>query len=174
MGARWMVEAAAFAAFALAGCAPAAGAKAPGGGDRAVELAPERSGAPALSITLSAELALKRTKKGEDFDVHYVAPESGDEATAHAVVYVGKRPTSFHGKPDAENVTSEKLTLHGERVEVFSFRTKPSMFHKEAVLKELFAGRAGAAGIVVHLAASGTSREALERLWKQLLTVRAK
>lgn len=87
------------------------------------------------------------------------------------MIYVGHRPTSFHGKPDAESVVGSKATVRGETVEVWSFETKPAVAHKEAVLKRVLAG---ADGLVVHLAAGGTSREALDRLGAHLLTVRAK
>jgi hypothetical protein len=172
MGSRgsWFGAAAMMAALSTAACGPARSAEP--AVDRDVTLAPAGgAGAPTLALSLSGDFTVTRSTKGADFDLHYVGPDGGDEALAHAVIYVGHHPTSFHGKPDAQNVASAKVTVRGEKVDVYSFDTKPGVAHKEAVLRSVLAG---SDGLVVHLAAGGTSREALDRLWTHLLTIRAK
>ena len=156
------------------GCGPATpGAKSAEVVDRDVTLAPAGgSGAPALVVSLPADFTVTKSTKGADFDLHYLGPDGGDQAAAHAVVYVGHHPTSFHTKPDADHVAASKATVHGEAVDVYSFDTQPNVAHKEAVLKSPLAGTSD--GLVVHLAAGGTSRELLEKLWTHLLTIRAR
>jgi hypothetical protein len=167
---KWFGAAAIAAGLATSGCGPA---KSPEPVvDRDVTLAPAGgSGGPSLALSLPGDFTVARSTKGADFDLHYVTPDGGDQATAHAVIYVGHHPTSFHGKPDAENVIATRVTVRGEKVDVYSFDTKPGVAHREAVLKSVIAG---ADGLVVHLAAGGTSRVALEKLWTHLLTIRAK
>lgn len=170
----WFGAAVIAAGLATCGCGLATpGAKgAQAAVDRDVTLAPAGgAGAPALSLSLPGDFTVARSTKGADFDLHYVTPDGGDQASAHAVIYVGRHPTSFHGKPDAVNVVAGKVTVRGEKVDVYSFDTRPDVVHKEAVLKGVLPGTSG---LVVHLAAGGTSREALDRLWTQLLTIRLK
>ena len=171
----WFKAVALAAGLVTSGCGPATpGAKSPAAGvDRDVTLAPAGgAGAPALVLSLPGDFTITKSTKGADFDLHYVAPDSGDEAAAHAVIYVGRHPTSFHSKPDAANVVAAKATVRGEKVDVYTFETRPGVIHKEAVLKSALAGSTDK--LVVHLAAGGRSRETLERLWTHLLTLRTR
>jgi hypothetical protein len=134
-------------------------------------------GAPELELELPPDFT-RSSKKGEDFDVHYIAPTGRAADAAHGTIYVGHHPGFFHTREtDVEGLSHVTETIHGEQVEIYSFtQAKDHTFHKEAILGSVFALSPGDTirALRVHVACGGTSEERVAELWKYLSAVRAR
>jgi hypothetical protein len=131
---------------------------------------------PGLLVPVPASYSI-RTKKGHDFDVHFLEPKLHTEGMGS--IYVGHHPNPFHRQLDGIGEVSErKETIGGEKVSVYEFVVKDiggQRIIREAVLSTVFADMSHdkrLAEMHVHISVSASTPEEVDRLWKYVSAVR--
>ena len=127
-------------------------------------------GTPGLTVLVPAGYST-RTKKGHDFDVHFLEPKSPSGAMGS--IYVGHHPNPLHRQVEGTGAAAKrKETIGGELVAVYEFMVNDAggqRIVREAVLTAVFADVSHdkrLAELRVHISVSALTLEEVDRLWK--------
>jgi hypothetical protein len=135
-------------------------------------------GTPGLTVLVPAGYST-RTKRGHDFDVHFL--ESKSPSGGMGSIYVGHHPNPFRRQVEGTGEAAErKETIGGELVSVYEFVVNDAggqRIIREAVLTTVFADMSHdkrLAELRVHISASASTPKEVDRLWKYVSGVRHK
>jgi hypothetical protein len=135
-------------------------------------------GTPDLTVPVPAGYST-RTKKGHDFDVHFLEPKSPSGGMGS--IYVGHHPNPFHRRvKGAGEAVERKETIGRELVSVYEFVVDDAggrHIVREALLTAVFADMSHdkrLAELRVHITASASTPDEVDRLWKYVSGVRHK